>query len=77
MNEIIKSIIEIAIPIFNAYICVFGIIGIYTSSGGKMSDRVGFMCIPILIAMIYGAYIGYMAVENVNRKSKKDGTIDE
>ena len=71
MNKVIKSIIEIVIPIFNAYICVFGIIGIYTTYGGKMTDTVGFMCIPILVAMVYGAYIGYKAVENVNHNSKK------
>ena len=66
MEKAIKQALEIIIPIFNAYLCMFGILGIYIFSGGKLEDRLGFLIIPLIVALIYGAYVGYKAIENVN-----------
>lgn len=58
-----KNLVKILLPIFNAYICLFGFVGIYTYAGGKISDEVGLLFFPIIAFMVYGAYIGYKAVK--------------
>lgn len=60
-----KGIIKIILPIFNAYICMFGVVGTYVFLGGTLSDEVNFLFIPILLLTIYGAYIGFKATENL------------
>ena len=61
----VKSIAKIVIPIFNAYICLFAMLGIFLYVGGTMKNEVGLMIIPFFIAMIYGAYIGYRATKDI------------
>ena len=65
MKDIIKNLVKIVFPVFNAYVCMFGFIGIYAYSGGKLSDKLGWLFVPIIISMVYGAYIGHKAIENL------------
>jgi hypothetical protein len=65
MKKFINNVVKIAFPIFNAYICLFGFLGIYTYAGGSIRDKVGFLFFPIVISMIYGAYIGFRAAKDL------------
>lgn len=63
MKDFIKGFVKIVFPIFNAYICLFGFLGIYMYAGGSMRDKVGFLFFPIIVSFSYGAYIGHRAIK--------------
>lgn len=59
------KIIKVELPIFNAYMCLFGFIGMYIYCGGELTDKVQFLIIPMITSIIYGAYIGDRAARNL------------
>ena len=67
MKKFLKNVIEILIPIFNSVFSMFAIVGIYVFTGGNLKDEIRLMIIPIVCSMVYGAYIGMLAVKNVNK----------
>jgi len=68
MKKFVRDIIEVSFIIFNAFISLFSFVGIYVFAGGSLEDKLNFYIIPMILFFIYGTYIGFKAIDNIERR---------